>query len=133
MGATKAPGNITISYNSNALAGYLNQASIDGVIAEIDTTDLASTAMEKIPGLGSWSVPVGGFWDSTLDGYLGPDAIAPPSTLRTLVVVIGPSGSQVTYTWTSNAFISGYKIAAEPGGALTWSGTLSVSGVPTRS
>lgn len=133
MPATKAAGNITLSYNSNALAAYLNQASLEAVVAEIETTVLSSTAQEKIPGLGAWSVPVGGPWDSTLDGYLGPDAISPPATMRTLVAVIGPSGSQVTYTWTSKAFISNYRIQTEPAGAITWSGTLSVSGAPTRS
>lgn len=129
----KSPGNITISYNSNALAPHLNQASIEGIVAEIETTDLASTAQEKIPGLGGWSVPVGGFWSDTLDGYLAPDAISPPASLRTLVVVLGPSGAQVTLTFTSAAFISNYRVSAEPSGALTWSGTLSVSGAPTRS
>lgn len=128
----KASGSITVTYNSNALTGYLNQASLEGIVQEIETTDLASTAQEKIPGLGGWNVPVGGFWDATLDGYLGPDAVSPPASMRTLAVVIG-SGSTVTYTWTSNAFISNYRVSAEPSGALTWSGTLSVSGAPTRS
>lgn len=125
--------NISVSYNSNALAGYLNQASLEAIVNEIDVTDLASAANEKIAGLANWSVPVGGFWDSTLDGYLGPDSVSPPASLRTLVVVIGPSGSQVTYTFTSAAFISNYRVQAEPTGAITWSGTLSVSGAPVRS
>lgn len=132
--AVKALGSITVTYNSNALTAKLNQASLEAIVAAIDTTNLASSAGEQIPGLVNWSVPVGGMWDSTLDGYLGPDAVSPPSTLRTLVIVIGPSGSQVTYTWTSNSFISNYKFGADnPGGALTWSGTLAVSGAPTRS
>lgn len=134
MSAVKALGSITVTYNSNALTAKLNQASLEAIVNAIDTTNLASTAGEQIPGLVNWSVPIGGMWDSTLDGYLGPDTVSPPSSLRTLVIVIGPSGSQVTYTWTSNSFVSNYKFGADnPGGALTWSGTLSVSGAPTRS
>lgn len=130
----KALGSITVTYNSNALTAKLNQASLEAIVNAIDTTNLASSAGEQIPGLTNWSVPVGGLWDSTLDGYLGPDAVSPPATLRTLVVVIGPSGSTVTYTWTSNAFISNYRFGADsPGAALTWSGTLAVSGAPVRS
>lgn len=128
--AKKALGNITITYDGDSLEEHLNQASLEAVIAEIDTTVLSSTAGEKIAGLGNWSVPVGGLWSATLDGYLGPDAVSPPSTLKTLVVTI----DTVTYTWTANAFLSNYRVSADnPGGAITWSGTLSVSGNPTRS
>jgi hypothetical protein len=132
--AVKALQNITITYDGDSLEEHLSQASLEAVIAEIDVTVLSSAAGEKIAGLGNWSVPVSGFWSSTLDGYLAPDAVSPPSTLKTLVVVIGPSGSQVTFTWTANAFLSNYRINADnPGGAITWTGTLSVSGNPVRS
>lgn len=132
--ASKALGNVTVTYNSNALTGKLNQASIEAIVNAIDTTVLNDTAGKQIPGMAGWSVPIGGFWDSTLDGYLGPDAVSPPATLRTLVVVIGPSGAQSTYTWTTNAFITNYKFGADNvTGALTFTATLGVSGAPTRS
>lgn len=132
--AVKTLGNITVSYNSNALAGYLSQASLESIVAELDVTNLASSAAEKIPGLGNWSIPVSGFWAPALDAILAPDSISPPTTLRTLVVVIGVSGSTVTFTFTSAAFISNYRISADsPSAPITWSGTLSVSGNPVRS
>lgn len=132
--AVKSLTNVQVTYDGDSLEEHLSQASLEGIVAEIDVTVLSSTAGEKIAGLGNWSVPVGGFWSSVLDGYLGPDAVSPPSTLKTLVVVLGPSGSQVTYTWTTNAFLSSYRVSADnPGGAITWSGTLSVSGNPVRS
>lgn len=130
----KTLGNITVTYNSTNITGYLNQASLEAIVNEIDTTNLASTAMEKTPGAAGWSVPVGGFWAKALDDVLGPDAVTPPSTLRTLAVVLGASGSQVTYTWTTNSFLGQYKVeASNPTGVLTWSGQLAVSGPPTRS
>jgi hypothetical protein len=132
--AVKTQGNITVTYNSNALQSYLNTQSIEAIVNEIDTTTLASTGMEKIPGPSGWTVNIGGFWAVALDNILGPDAVSPPSTLRTLAVVIGASGSTVTYTWTTNAFISNYSInASDPNGVWTWTATLAVSGVPTRS
>lgn len=130
MAIKKVAGNVTVTYNSNALTAYLNTASTNAVVNAIDTTDFASTGTESIAGLPTWSVPVGGNWDGTLDGYLGPDAVSPPTTLRTLAVVF----DSVTYTWSSNAFISDYTInASSPTDGITWSGTLTCSGVPTRS
>lgn len=132
--AVKTQGNITVTYNSNALTAYLNTQSLEAIVNEIDTTTLASTGMEKIPGPSGWSSNIGGFWAKALDDILGPDVVSPPSTLRTLAVVIGASGAQVTYTWTSNAFISNYRVdASDPNGVWTWTATLAVSGVPTRS
>lgn len=132
--ASKALGNVQITYNSGSLEEHMNQASVEAVIAAIDVTTLADTAGKQIPGMASWSVPIGGLWTDTLDDILGPDAVDPPSSLRTLVVVMGPSGAQVTLTWTSNSFVTNYKFGADNvSGALTWSATLGVSGAPTRS
>ncbi|MFZ1755036.1 MAG: hypothetical protein WBO46_14955 [Caldilineaceae bacterium] len=128
--AKKVAGNVDITYNSNALDGYLNTSSMNAVVNAIQTTDFDSTGEESIAGLPTWTASVGGPWDATLDGYLGPDAVSPPTTLRTLVVEI----DSVTYTWTANAFISGYTIdASSPSEGITWSGELTCSGVPVRS
>ncbi len=126
----KAATNITISYNANALAGYLNDASIEAIVKELDTTVLTDTGQTKIPGISNWTITIGGPWSSALDGFLAPDAISPPATLRTLVVVYGG----VTLTFATNAFISNYKVnASNPTELITWTGTLSVSGIPVRS
>lgn len=131
--AVKARTNITCTYDSLAITNYLNTVSVEAIVNAIDTTHLGSTGEEKIAGTGGWKVPVGGDWAKALDDKLGVDVVTPPSTLKTLVVVIGASGSQVTYTWTTNAFVGGYTVtAADPNGKLTWSGTLEVSGAPGR-
>lgn len=132
--AVKTQGNIIVNYNSNALQSHLNTQSLEAIVNEIDTTTLASTGQEKIPGPSGWTVNIGGFWAKALDDILGPDMVSPPSTLRTLFVTIGASGAQVTYTWTTNAFISNYRVdASDPNGVWTWTATLAVSGVPVRS
>ena len=134
MAKKKVAGNVGIAYNSNALDGYLNQASINAVVNAIQTTDFDSTGEESIAGLPTWSVEVGGPWDPTLDGYLGPDAVTPPATMRNLAVDI----DTVNYDWTGTtelgAFISNYTInASSPAEGITWSGTLTCSGIPSRS
>jgi hypothetical protein len=135
--AIKSLLNIVITYNSNAMAAHLDQASLEATVETIDTTTFASTAQEKTPGATSYSIPVGGPWSKALDDILGADTVSPPSTLRTFVYQIGPSGNRVTYTWTGSAtvgaFISDYKVVADdPMGVVKWTGTLTISGAPTR-
>jgi hypothetical protein len=129
MATKKAIGNVAVVYGGDTLTTYLNTASMEAIVNAIDTTNLGSTAMESIPGPAGWTVNVGGFWDTTLDGYLGPDAVTPPTTLNDLVVTI----DTIAYTWTANSFLGNYTIdATDVSGAITWSGTLEASGPPGR-
>ena len=128
MAATKSAGNVTLTYNSNAITSYLSQQSLDAVAKAIETTNMGSTALQNTPGLPGWTVNIGGFFDATLHSYFSSDITTP--TLRTLVVGIGT----VTYTWTTNAFISNFKIdASNPNEAIKWTATLTTSGAPTVS
>ena len=130
MATLKTAGNVTVVWNSNALTNYLNTASLNGVVNQIESTDFGdSSAQTFIAGLGDWEVPIGGPWDAALDAFLAPDMIAPPTTLRTLVVTIGG----VIFTWTTNTFLTGYTInASAPADGITWSATIKGSGAPVR-
>ena len=132
--AVKGAGNVTVTYNSNALTNYINTASISASIAELDTTDFGSTAMEYIPGLADWtcSVEVTN-WDSTVDGYIMPDIVT-PGTLRTLSVVFTDASSNtVTYTWTDNAFLTSGDIGGDATAQIGISGiTIRCLGAPVR-
>jgi hypothetical protein len=131
--AVKAEGNVTVTYNSNAITAYCNSADLAATIAALDATDFASTGKEYVNDTPEWSISLSGHWDSTLDGYLAPDAIT-PGTKRTGVIAFTDSGSTtVTYTWTSNAEIADYTVSASTGALITWSGTLRLSGAPVRS
>lgn len=134
----KALGNVVITYNSVNVTPYLNKASLKATIKAIDTTNLASTAQQQGPGAPGFTVPVGGLWDAALDAVFGADADSPPTTLRTLVVQIGPVANRVIRTWTGTAtvgaFVSDYSVDTDdPLGDITWSGTLQCSGAPVRS
>lgn len=138
MTRTKALQNVSVTYNSVSLQAHLNQVSLETTVEAIESTTFASNAQEQGPGAPSFSISVGGPWSKTLDDALRPDLITPPTTLRTLVYYVGPSGSRVTYTWTGTptvgAFISDYTVNADdPMGDISWSGTLTISGAPVIS
>ena len=131
MATLKSAGNVTIVYDGDTLTNYLNTTSLNAVVNQIETTDFGdSNATTSIAGLGDWEVPIGGPWDAALDAFLAPDVIAPPTTLKTLVVTIGG----VIFTWTTNTFLTGYTInASAPADGITWSATIKGSGAPVRS
>lgn len=135
MTALKGAGNATVTYNSNGLTNFVNSADLQNVIAELESTHLGSTAQSADAGLVSSALNIGGDWNSTIDGYLGPDSLA--GTKRTTVIVIGPSGSQVTWTWTASGdvggFITNYQVQAPANGKLTWTAQLRLSGLGVRS
>jgi hypothetical protein len=139
MPPRRVAGNTTVTYNATAITAFLDQASLEAVTNAISVTNLASTAEQQIAGLPKFSAPVGGPWSKQVDDVLGPDALTPPSTLRALVLVVGPSGNQVTYTWASptetyGAFVENYKIdGSSPTDGLKWSGNFAISGKPVRS
>lgn len=127
--------NFTVTYNGTNITAYCNQASIEATVAEIDTTNLASTGAESSPASTAWDTPIGGFLQKEVDDVIGPDGITPPATMRNLVITVGPSGSQTTFTWTGSttegATIENYTIApTDPTQLITWSAALLISGGP---
>ena len=129
--------NVKVTYNSVDITAYLDTASLENTVEAIDSTTFASDAQEQTPGAPGFSLSVGGPWGKPLDDALGPDGAEPPSTLRTLVVEIGPTSGKVIRTWTGSetvgSFISNYQIQADnPLQNIKWSGTLTCSGEPVR-
>jgi len=131
MAARKGAGNITVTYNSQAITNYLNQASLQATAAELEATHFGSTGEEMDPGLSGWTVSFNGDWATALDTIIGPDAIT--SVKRTVVIAInGGSGATATYTWTSNGFVTSYNPSADATGKITHSAQLRLSGIPSR-
>jgi len=131
MAGYKAQGNVTVTYNSNALTNYVNQADVASTLQQIDVTTLGDSGKVNIVDAAEWSISIGGPWHPTLDGYIAPDAVT-PGTKRTAVIMYSNGSNSVTYTWTSNAEIGNWQIQSAPGGAITWTATLTLSGAPTR-
>ena len=130
--------NYTVTYNSVDITGYINQSDLEGVVAEIDGTNLASVAAESEPGSTDWRVRCSGMLDKASDDMFGKDALSPPATMRNLVITVGPSGTRTTFTWTGStdegAFIDNYAIQpTEPTQLINWQAELGISGGPVRS
>lgn len=132
--AAKSELNVEVLYNSNTLTPYCNSAEVSATIEQLEATNLDSTAKAYVTGFGEWSISIGGQWDATLDGYLGPDAVTPGTDRTAYIQYSSNAGSNyVRYTWTSNAQIKDYKVSSGTGALITWSATLMLSGAPTRS
>ncbi|HQV45524.1 MAG TPA: hypothetical protein PK478_05145, partial [Nitrospira sp.] len=109
----------------------INQADVASTLAQIDVTTLGDSGKVNIVDAAEWSINIGGPWHPTLDGFLAPDAVT-PGTKRTAVIAYTNGTSTVTYTWTANAEVGNWNITSAPGGAITWSATLTLSGAPVR-
>jgi len=133
MAGVKGAGNVTVTYNSNEITNYLSQVQLQGVISELEATHMGSTAEEYVPGLASWSATIDLIgWDSTVDGYLAPDIVS-PGTKRTCAIAFTNGGTTVTYTWTSEAFITSFSLQAAPSEIIGAAGIqLRLNGAPAR-
>jgi hypothetical protein len=125
--------NVTLDYDGGSLEEHARETSVGVSVDTIDATVLADANASEIPTNQNWEPTVSGFWSPTLDGILGPDAVTPPTTLKTFVYVVGPAGSTRTFTWTTLAFVSNYEITATADGTVDFSATIGVSGSPAIS
>lgn len=131
MTAAKSAGNVAVTYVATAITNYVNQADLTNTVAELEATHLGSTAEEGDPGLTNSSLQLSGDWNATIDALLAPDALT--GTKRTAAIAFTASGSTVTFTWTSKAFITNYQISTAAKDKITWSATLRLSGLGVRS
>lgn len=133
MTALKGAGNVTVTYNSNAVTSYVNSVDLQNVIAELESTHMGSTAMSSDAGLVKSTLQLSGDWNSTVDGYFGPDSLT--GTKRTTVIAY--NSAAVTYTWTASGdvggFVTNYNVKAGATGKLEFSCTLNLSGLGVRS
>jgi hypothetical protein len=128
--ALKGAGNSTLTYNATNLSQYLNTNTLTNTIAELEATVLTSTAEETVAGLGSYQLTLEGDWSKPIDDILGPDSLT--GVKRTVVLTYGPAGAIVTYTWTTQGFLTSYEINATATDKIVLSGTLRLNGAPVR-
>lgn len=128
----KGPKNCTFTLNAVNLTAYVEQVDLNMAVAELETTNLDSSAQEFIPGLPSYDASIGvTAWDKVVDDVLGPLAIT-PSKVTAAIAFKDASGDTITYTWTSEAFVTGYGISAAATGKIGSSPTVRLSGIPNR-
>ena len=128
--ALKGAGNASCTYDGVNISQYLNTNTLTNTIAELEATVLTSTAEETIAGLGSYELTIEGDWSKTIDDKLGPDSLT--GVKRTVILTYGPAGAVVTYTWTTQGFLTSYEINATATDKIVLSGTLRLNGAPVR-
>lgn len=135
MAGVKGAGNFTFTYNTNDLTDYVEQFQLQQTVAELENTNMGSTAQSFVPGLASYQASLDlTNWDSTLDGYLAPDVITPGTKRTAVIEYTDADGGTVTYTWTNEAFLTNYSIQASPSDLIKAPGaSIRLNGAPNRS
>ena len=130
MAGTKSQGNTTLTWNSNALTGFLSniQYSMNG--QSIDVTTLGDTGKVSVSDSVEYQITGDLVITPTLDGYIAP--YVGDGTKRTLVHTFTDGTTTVTNTWTSNAEITSYTRTHAVCAAHVGQLTFSCSGAPTR-
>lgn len=128
----KGSKNCTFTLNAVNMTAYVDQVDLNMAVAELETTNLDSSAQEFIPGLPSYDASITiTRWDKVVDDVLGPLAIT-PALVTAAIAFKDASGDTITYTWTTNAFVTGYSISGAATGKVTGSPTVRLSGIPNR-
>lgn len=131
-GVVKAPGNVTVTFDATDITQYLDQAELQAAVAELETTALNSVAQEYIPGLPNWQGNLKvAKWDSVIDGIIAANVLT-PAKKNCIWTFKDATAVTVTYTWTNNAFFTGYNISGAIGTKIESSPSLRLSGNPTR-
>lgn len=129
----KGPKNCTFTFNGVNLTGYVDQVDLNMAVAELETTNLDSSAQEFIPGLPSYDASITVTkWDKVVDDVLGPLVAVTPTKVTAVIGFTDASGDTVTYTWTTQAFVTGYNLSAQATGKITSGPKVRLSGIPTR-
>ncbi len=121
-------GNFSFTFDSLDTSSQLDKADLEEVVAEIEATFAnASGATASEPGLKTFKINASGAWSKALDAKMR------AAGKKTAVLTIGSSSELVTYTWTTQAFVTNYKRTMVAKDRVDWSCTYNLSGVPTVS
>lgn len=110
------------------LSAYLTDTGMprSGDTAEVST--LGATSKSYIAGLKDGTIPLGGPFDPTADGYLA--GILAVEGRAFQYQPQGPGTGNIQYTGTG--ILTAYEVSAGMGGASTFTGTFQISGDVTR-
>ena len=113
---------------SRDISAYMNTAGLNRSAETAETSVFSSTAKTYVPGLKDGTIPLGGVWDPTLDGYM--DGVVGKDKAYKYFPASTAAGS-VHYG--GDCIITSYDISSALGGAVSWSGSLQLTGTVNRS
>lgn len=117
-------GNYTLTYDGLNVTSQCDKADLEETVAELEATFGDSTGVAAEPGLKTFKITASGAWSKALDAKLR------SSGKKTAILTVGSSTELVSYTWTTQAFISNYKRTMAATERLNWSATINLSGLP---
>lgn len=118
-------GNYTFTFDGTAFTGSLDKLDLEETVAELEATFGDSTATASEPGLKTYKITASGAWSKALDAKLR------ATGKKTAVLTIATSTEAVSYTWTTQAFVTNYKRTMGAKDRIDWSATFNLSGLPT--
>lgn len=129
--AVKAAGNVTFTLAGTELTDNLSEVQLNAAVAELNTSNLGSGDEEYEPGQRSWD---GTFtvvnWTKAIDTIL---FNATTTKATAVLTATDASSNTATYTWTSEAFVTGYSVGGAVGDLVQTSPSIRFSGAPVRS
>lgn len=126
-------GNTIVRYNGVDITAALQSSSLAATIEELETTNLASTAVETRPSPSKWTITFNGYWSKELDDALSDDIINPPADGAPVDITFGKTPNAVKYAWTGKCYITGWTIGGgAPADYIPHDGSLVMSGSPAR-
>jgi hypothetical protein len=110
------------------LSAYFNSTSLQRLQDLLETTCFGATAKTYIAGFPDAKIPIGGFWDATVDAHLA--GILGVETSSVELYPEGTATGKVKYT--CEAILISYEFTAGSNQASAWTGELQVTGAVTR-
>ena len=118
-------GNYTFTFDGLSLTAQCDKMDLEEIVAELNATFGDATATASEPGLKTYKITASGAWSKALDAKLR------AAGKKTAVLTVGSASELVTYTWTTQAFVTNYKRESAATERLNWSATFNLSGLPT--
>ena len=110
------------------LSAYFNATSLQRVQELLETTCFGATAKTYIAGFPDAKIPIGGFWDATVDNHLAGILGVENSSIE--LYPEGTASGMVKYT--AEAILITYDFSTGAHQASAWTGELQVTGAVTR-
>ena len=111
------------------LSTYINSSSLQRLQELLETTTFGATAKTYIAGFPDAKVPIGGFWDATLDAHM--DGILGKETVTVELFPEGDAAGKVKYA--GEAILISYEMTGNANQATAWTNELQITGGVTRS
>ena len=104
---------------SQTFSGNVQTFTINQSRAQIDVTGIDKSFMERLPGLGDYSIELAGVYDGAGTATAVQTFASMGTALRAFTIVVGPAGTAV-----GTASLASWNVSRGNDGALNWTASL---------